>query len=237
MGPRDVAPRFSQDKALEPVPRFGDRWKGELMKTCARFALAALSIASGVWVASALAHAQTLSGEALVKTLRQGGYVVVMRHASSPREVPDKEHANTDNVNLERQLDEAGRASAVAMGKALRDLRIPVGVVLTSPTYRALETVRLAKLPDPKPVPELGDGGQSMQGITGSASEWLQKRVTEFPSGTNTFLVTHMPNLTAAFPAIAAGVADGEALVFGPDAKGGATLIARIKIEEWPRMK
>jgi hypothetical protein len=46
-----------------------------------------------------------------------GGYVIVMRHASSPRDVPDKRHANADNVNLERQLDEAGRASATAMGK------------------------------------------------------------------------------------------------------------------------
>ena len=59
-----------------------------------------------------------------------------MRHASSPREVPDKQTANADNVNLERQLDEAGRASATAMGKALRDLRIPVGEVLTSQRIR-----------------------------------------------------------------------------------------------------
>jgi hypothetical protein len=61
--------------------------------------------------------------------------------------------------------------------------------------------------------------------------------VTEFPKGSNTILVTHMPNLTAAFPSFATNVADGEALVFGPDGKGGAMLVARIKIEDWPRMK
>ena len=43
---------------------------------------------------SGTASAQTLSGEALVKALRQGGYVIVMRHASSPREAPDKQTAN-----------------------------------------------------------------------------------------------------------------------------------------------
>src|SRR5262245_52604169 len=102
-----------------------------------------------------LAAAQVLTGEPLVKALRQGGYVIVMRHASSPRQVPDKQTANADNMNLERQLDEAGRASAIAMGNALRDLKIPIGTVLTSPTYRALETVRLAKLPNPNSVPEL----------------------------------------------------------------------------------
>ena len=176
-------------------------------------------------------HAQTL------KALQQGGYVIVMRHASSPREAPDKQTANADNVNRERQLDAEGRASATAMGKALRDLMIPIGEVLSSPTYRALETVRYAKLGDPKPVAELGDNGQSMQGGTQAQAAWLQKRVTQFPVGTNTIIVTHFPNLTAAFPQMAAGVADGESLVFGVDGKGGATLVTRVKIEDWLKLR
>jgi phosphohistidine phosphatase SixA len=206
------------------------------MKTLARLVVVLTAISTSAGVSFLNGQAQTLSGDALVKALRQGGYVLLMRHASSPRQVPDKQTANADNVNLERQLDEAGRASAVAMGNALRDLKIPIGSVLTSPTYRARETVRLAKLPNPGAVPELGDGGQSMQGVAGAQSTWLQKKVTEFPTGACTILVTHMPNIAAAFPALAAGVADGEALVFGPDGKGGATLVARIKIEEWPRL-
>jgi hypothetical protein len=35
---------------------------------------------------------------------------------------------------------------------------------------------------------------------------------------------------------LAAGVEDGEALIFGSDGKGGTTLVARIKIDEWPKM-
>ena len=66
---------------------------------------------------------------------------------------------------------------------------------------------------------------------------WLRKKATEFPTGSSTLLVTHMPNIAAAFPAWATDVADGEALVLGPDGKGGPTLIARIRIEEWPRLK
>ena len=208
------------------------------MRTVARvvLVLAAISTSVGVSLLNAQAPTQSLSGDALLKALRQGGYVIVMRHATSPRQAPDKQTANADNVSLERQLDEAGRASATAMGNALRDLKIPVGSVLTSPTYRAIETIRLAKLPQPSSVPELGDGGQSMQGVGSAPSAWLQKKVTEFPAGTVTLLVTHMPNISAAFPA-AAAVADGEALVFGPDGKGGATLVARVKIEDWARMK
>jgi len=32
-------------------------------------------------------------------------------------------------------------------------------------------------------------------------------------------------------------LADGEALIFAPDGKGGATMVARVKIEEWPQMQ
>jgi len=195
-----------------------------------------VSAASALLLAGSV-QGQTLSGEALIKALRQGGYVIVMRHASSPRQVPERSAANADNANLERQLDDAGRANALALGNALRDLKIPVGEVLSSPAYRALETVRLAKLANPKPTPELGDAGQSMQDVTAALSTWLQKRVTEFPTGSVTLLVTHSPNISAAFPALASGVAEGESLVFGPDGKGGATLVGRIKIEEWPRLK
>lgn len=189
-----------------------------------------------VLLAAVAAQGQTLAGDALVKALRQGGYVIVMRHASSPRETPARQAANSDNVNLERQLDDAGRASAIDMGKALRDLKIPVGEVYTSPTYRALETIRLEEWPDPKPIPELGDNGRSMQGGTEAQAVWLRKNVTRFPAGTNTVMVTHLPNLTAAFPKLAADVEDGESLIFGADGKGGAKLVARVKIAAWQTM-
>src|SRR6185503_10789721 len=157
---------------------------------------------------------QTLSG-ALVEALRSGGYVIVMRHASSPREAPDKATANPDNTKLERQLDETGRSSAIAMGKAIRDLKIPVGEVFTSPTYRAMETVRLAQLSNPQPQAELGDGGQSMQAANDTQAAWLKDRVSRASAGTNVVIVTHMPNISRAFPEWGA-VADGEAVVLKP---------------------
>jgi phosphohistidine phosphatase SixA len=180
--------------------------------------------------------AQTLAGASLVEALQRGGYVIVMRHASSPMQLPTKDIANADNTNGERQLDEKGRTDATEMGKALRELKIPIGEILSSPTYRALETIRLAKFGEARTVPELGENGKSMQGTTNDQAEWLRHRVTEFPKAANTLLVTHYPNLTAAFPQDAAGVTDGEALVFGPDGKGGATLVARVKIGDWPKL-
>jgi phosphohistidine phosphatase SixA len=177
------------------------------------------------------ASAQQLPHDALVKALQQGGYVIVMRHTSSPREVPDRSAANPDNAKPERQLDQEGRTTATEMGKALRDLKIPIGAVLTSPTYRALETIRYAQFGNPQTFPELGDNGQSMAGGTEAQAAWLQKKVTDFPRGSNTLIVTHMPNMSRAFPQSTANLADGEALVFG---QGG--VVARIKIEEWKGM-
>jgi phosphohistidine phosphatase SixA len=198
------------------------------MKKRVLFALAALAGA---------ASSQTLQGDAFLKALRQGGYVIVMRHARSPLEVPDKQSANPDNVKPERQLDAEGRATAAAMGEALRDLKILIGEVLSSPTYRALETVKYAQLGNARTYAELGDNGQSMQGGTEAQASWLRERVKQFPQRTNTIIVTHAPNLTRAFPDAAQGVEDGEALIFGPDGKGGAALVARVKIGEWPKMK
>jgi phosphohistidine phosphatase SixA len=199
-----------------------------------RIVLLLTSVAAAMMFSGYL-RSQSLSKNELVSTLEKGGNVLVMRHASSPREVPDAKTANADNTNRERQLDEAGRTTATKMGKAMRDLKIPIGDVLSSPTYRALETVRLAQWANVMPTPELGDGGQSMQGVADTQAMWLQKKVTEMPRTGNTILVTHMPNLTRAFPQVS-GVADGEALIFRPDGKGNAPLIGRIKIEEWPQL-
>jgi phosphohistidine phosphatase SixA len=138
---------------------------------------------------------------------------------------------------LERQLDESGRRGASAMGGALRRLRIPISAVFTSPAYRALETVRLAQLDNPIPVNELGDGGQSMQGVTEAQAAWLRAKASEVPATGNILLVTHQPNLARAFPDWGATVADGETVVLRPDGHGNPAVVARVPIERWPELR
>jgi phosphohistidine phosphatase SixA len=183
-------------------------------------------------------HSESVSGQNLVAALRTGGYVILMRHASSPRNPPDAGTANADNSNLERQLDEAGRSSAVALGEAFRQLHIPIGQVLSSPTYRALETIKFAQLGKPTTYPQLGDGGQSMiADKSGARAAWLRSKAAESPAvDKNTLIVTHFPNILEAYPTEAAGLTDGEALIFHPDGRGAATLVARVKIDEWTHL-
>jgi phosphohistidine phosphatase SixA len=203
------------------------------MRCYSRLALMALALTFG-----ATAFADSLSGPSLVSALRDGGYVIVMRHPSSPFTPPDKATAEPDNTKQERQLDETGRNTATAMGDAMRKLQIPVGEVLSSPTYRAVQAVKLAKFGKPKLVAELNEGEQGMMANADAArSAWLRRKIAEAPRAkTDTIIVTHTPNLTGAFAADAANMAAGEALIFHPDGKGNSPIVARIKIEDWPKL-
>lgn len=181
-----------------------------------------------------MALAQTIAREQLADALREGGYVIVMRHASSPRDLPDETTANPDNVNRERQLDETGRADAAAMGEAIRSRGILIAEVLSSPTYRAIETARQMGYSDIRTVDELSNEGMRASGEAYAA--WLRANVAVPPETGNRLLVTHGPNVSAAFPEHAAGMGEGEALIFRPEANGDPAMVARIEITAWPNL-
>jgi hypothetical protein len=72
-----------------------------------------------------------------------------------------------------------------------------------------------------------------MQPANASQTSWLKTLVVAGVKDGNGLVVTQSPNISAAFPDHAQGLAEGEALVLKADGKGGANLVARIKIEEW----
>ena len=176
--------------------------------------------------------APLLEGKQLTAALSGGGYVILMRHASSPGAPPTAEQAAPGNVSHERQLDEGGRASARAMGEALRHLRVTVGKVLSSTAYRALETARLAQFPEPHTYDDLAEVGRSPERAAS-----LRAQVALLPdAGSNTVIITHYPNIADAFAADAKDLAEGEALIYRPDGHGKAALVARVKIDDWPKL-
>lgn len=204
------------------------------MRTSMAAAAVALSVAL---VGPAAAQTPPPAPTRLVAEMTSGGLVIVMRHASSPRTPPTAETANPDNPDLERQLDRDGRDGATAMGDALRRLRIPIGQVWSSPTYRARETVRAARLSPVEIVEALGDGGHSMQGVTEAQATWLRTRAAQRPASGNTLIVTHQPNLARAFPSWGPTVADGESVILRPDGRGGVDVLGRMPIADWTRLE
>jgi len=200
--------------------------------------LVILAISSqALMCANGFAQSQRMSSDELLRILQSGGNVIVMRQACSPRVFPEPEAAQVDNTVLDRQLDQTGRITATAMGVALHELNIPISTVYSSPAYRALQTVKLAQLPEAKIYPELSDGGGFVAIASPGQSNWLRYQATHFPKGGNTLIVTHLANIRSAFPEYGGDVADGEALIFGPEGSAGRALLARIKIEDWPKLK
>ena len=175
--------------------------------------------------------AQSLDEKSLISALQEGGYVIVMRHASSPRQVPNADTANPDNPQRERQLDESGRNDAIAMGEAIRKLGIPITEVESSPTYRTLETARMAGFRDVQIRDYLGN--QGMQASSEAATNRFLENLAIVPRQGNRLLITHAPNIAAAFPGLSPEIEQGEALVIDPSS-GVTEPVARIRISRWP---
>lgn len=173
--------------------------------------------------------AQTLSPQALVSALQKGGMVVVMRHASSPREKPDAANAAAGNSDLERQLDARGLAQAAALGAALERLDIRFARVGTSPAFRARETASQAGLHVILVYDELGNAG--MQASGADKARWLRQQTAKIPVTDNVLFITHGPNIGAAFPDVGA-TREGEALVFNP-AVSNTVPVGRMTIDAW----
>ena len=176
-----------------------------------------------------------LTGVRLIDALREGGYVLIMRHPSSPRLGPTRADAHPGNDRLERQLDTRGSQMVRAMGASIKALAIRVSPVYCSPAFRAREAFKLAGFEEIVIAPELADLAVS-EGAFGDVTQtrWLKQHSARIPQcRSNTLLMTHLPNLLAAFDRIDA-VEAGEMLVYRPAQADMGTLVARVLIEDWP---
>jgi len=180
-------------------------------------------------------HAQGADLTELIGKLRQGGYVIVMRHGGTNRDQADTDPLNLDNVAKQRQLSESGRDVARQVGAAWRKLGIPLGTVYTSRFNRAVETGKLIGGADVVATDDLAEGGLVVTPIENDRrAEALRKfAATPPPAGKNTLVVTHKPNILDAFGRDWFEVKEGEATVFKPDGAGHAAPVARVQAADW----
>lgn len=175
--------------------------------------------------------------KALAQALRAGGLVIVLRHGATAADQADAEPVDFDNIAAQRNLNDKGKAAAVAFGNAFRQIGIPVGKVYTSRFNRAYETATLAGFKEIEKTPDLTYGKSAAspdKNITNPDA--FRKLLGTAPQpGTNTLLVTHTPNIVDALGNDWAEVKEGEASVFRP-ANGNYTLVARVQMDEWPRI-
>jgi broad specificity phosphatase PhoE len=173
----------------------------------------------------------------IAQALRAGGLVIVVRHGATFPDRADTDPLNFDNIAAQRNLNDKGKALAKAFGDALRQARIPVGKVYTSKYNRAYETAVLAGSTDIEKTADLTEGGLIVSpNVNNRRAEAFRKMLAAAPKDhTNTILITHQPNIVAALGNDWFDVKEGEASIFRP-ADGGYKLVARVQMDEWPRI-
>jgi phosphohistidine phosphatase SixA len=172
-----------------------------------------------------------------VKALRGGGHVIVFRHGATHADQADTDPLNITNVAKQRQLNDQGRALAREIGEAMRKLQIPVGQVVTSQFYRAVETGTLLGFGAVTSSADISEGGQVVTpNENNRRTAAMRKLAATVPSaGTNVVLVSHKPNIMDAFGKDWFDVSEGEASVFKPDGNG-YRVIARVKAADWAKL-
>lgn len=80
--------------------------------------------------------------EILIAAMQDGGKVIYLRHAATnPNEI---DTGRLGDRRGQRNLSAAGIQQAKDLGRAFRELRIPLGDILASPVFRARDTAELA---------------------------------------------------------------------------------------------
>jgi phosphohistidine phosphatase SixA len=169
--------------------------------------------------------------------LRAGGHVIVIRHGATYQDQADTDPLNLANIDKQRHLNDAGRAKAKEIGEAFRKLKIPVGQVVTSMYFRAIETGKLA-FGDATPTADVSEGGQVVTPIENNRRTAAMRKLaaTAPPAGTNVVVVSHKPNILDAFGKDWFDIREAETSVFKPDGSGGYKFVVRVQADEWKKL-
>lgn len=196
---------------------------------CSMFALCiALAPVAQGQERSALPDARAaLSGAPLAQALQRGGLTLYFRHARTDFSQNDRDMASFDDCAQQRNLTEAGRGDARAIGEAMRALKLPVGEVLASPYCRTVETARLmtGRATATRDV----FGAMTSRGAPDYSA--LEKILATPPASGTLRVVSSHGNPFAAI-AGAPHLAEGEAAVIRGDGTRWV-IVARIRVEDW----
>ena len=162
-----------------------------------------------------------------VEAFRQGEAVVLMRHALAPG-TGDPTNFERGDCTTQRNLSDAGRAQARAIGERLRTLLGErTAEVYSSAWCRCLDTARLLDVGAVEPLPALDSffGERDRRDArTESLATWIASRLAADPARPPAVLVTHQVNVTALTGEF---VASGEALIV-TETDGRARVLATI---------
>lgn len=178
--------------------------------------------------AAPLVHGATDDEATVWKRLREGGHVILVRHASTVPGVGDPPGFRVGDCATQRNLSEAGRAESRRLGERLRAERVPIGRVYTSPWCRCRETAMLAfgRAEAWEPLSSFFEFPHREADDVDS----VRKRIGGYsrqPGGPNVVMVTHNVNIAALTKL---SVAQAEFVVVRPDGCCGVRVVGRLRV-------
>lgn len=162
----------------------------------------------------------------LWKALRTGNSFALLRHAYAPG-MGDPEYFDVEDCSTQRNLSDAGRKQAGAVGNLFRVHGIEKARVLSSQWCRCLETATLLKLGSVEILPQLNSFFQQYERRdlqTQNLRNWIGKQNLEQP----VVLVTHQVNITSltkVYPS------SGELVIVNRSKSGEISVLGSIKTD------
>lgn len=189
---------------------------------------AALAFAA---VALGLALPQAQAGQADTgDVLRKGGYTLYFRHAQSDWRGPVIGASGTPEPCAgERQLTEAGRADARALGLAVKSLNLPIGDISSAGLCRTQETAKIA-FGAAKMVTDLAPRPGTV--LTLSAQAAAVERLAK-PALFEHAIRIIVGDYEVAQALYGVTLAEGDALVLKTGADGRVEPVARVRLADW----
>ena len=161
-----------------------------------------------------------LKGTALIDALQRGGLVLYMRHTETGKVTAECTESN---------LSPTGEQQAVKIGEAMRALKIPFGIRESSELCRVQDTARLLGI-GPFATSEDLSPGPKRPGHEIHAAR-TRRLATVPPPDTNVLLLGHVQAGNSERERLFLEI--GETIVFRPDGKGAADVVARLKWSDW----
>jgi phosphohistidine phosphatase SixA len=164
-----------------------------------------------------------------IEAARAGGTVIACRHAITANTEENELTLRFDDPSTQRRLSAEGERQAAAMGRAFRQLRIPVGEVITSPLDRARRT------------------GELMFGEVRTDSTWFTRGDayggptrdqraellgTPVERG-NRVIISHVGTLSSVIPSIRGRFGEGDCVVLRPRGESRHDVIAVVPWRAW----
>jgi broad specificity phosphatase PhoE len=183
-----------------------------------------LLLASFCCAFSGSPRAAEAAGEVALAELAKPGRVLMLRHANAPG-TGDPPHFRLDDCATQRNLDQAGRTQARALGQSLARAGLTLGRIYSSQWCRCLETARLLNLGPVEPLPALNSFYERSQDRETRLLA-LRTFLAGLPiTGTPVILVTHQVTISAF---TGEGVVSGGGSLFELNGTGAPRLLGSI---------